>query len=159
MAEGIMRELVKKRNMDIEVDSAGVLSTPGTPASKLAKEVLAEMGIDIHDKTSKLISYSMIEKSDLILVMTERHKQFFKQFKGKKVYTIGEFIGTNEEICDPFGGTKKTYGDTAYQLYKTLEKVLDKISGKTDDAISNTLINNIDTFEKLKKKLAEGRND
>ncbi|MCH5184839.1 MAG: low molecular weight protein arginine phosphatase [Oscillospiraceae bacterium] len=140
MAEGIMRELAKRRGMDIEVESAGVLSTPGTPATNFAKLVLEDMGMDIKDKTAQLVTTEMIESSDLILVMTEKHKQFFNQFHDLNIYTVGEYIGTNEVIRDPYGGDMEVYRDTAYQLYSSLEKVLDIISGEDKDMIHDVNI-------------------
>lgn len=136
MAEGIMKELMKRRGVeDINIESAGVLATPGTPATELAIKVLEQMGIDIKNHKSRLISKDMINKSDIIFVMTSQHKQLFAQFDCDMLYTIGEFIGTNEEIKDPYGGSIETYQETAYQLYIAIEKILDLFLGERNDLI------------------------
>lgn len=142
MAEEIMREIAKRRRIKIEIDSAGVLSTPGTPITDLAIKVLSDMGIEVTHLTSKLVSNEMIEQSDLILVMSEKHKQFFNQFNSDKIHTIGEFIGTDEEIKDPYGGDLSVYQDTAFQLYSALEKVMDILTGENlnDDTIHDVNI-------------------
>lgn len=135
MAEEIMREIAKRRRIMISVDSAGVLATPGNPITDLAKKVLTDMGIDVTHTHAKLISNDLIEHSDLILVMSRKHLQFFNQFHTDKIHTIGEFIGTDEEIKDPYGGDLSVYQDTAFQLYSALETVMDILTGENNDNV------------------------
>ncbi len=122
MAEGIMREIAGKNGIDAEIDSAGIAADEGAAVSDNAAAALYEMGIDIHEKKSKMLTADMIRESDLILVMTSQHKQILSPLAGGKIYTIGEYAETGEEITDPYGGDINVYKKTAGQLYNALEK-------------------------------------
>ncbi|HZK17779.1 MAG TPA: low molecular weight protein arginine phosphatase [Clostridia bacterium] len=100
----------------IEVFSAGVAAFPDMPASPEAVEVMFEMGIDLEGHRASVLIPEDVESADLVLTMTERHRDFVRQMApgaAGKVYTLGEFAGRGEDVPDPFGRSLDTYRQSA----------------------------------------------
>lgn len=133
MAEGIMKDFLQSKEpfSAVNVESAGIAVPFSTPASPHAVTVLKEMGIDIEDHASQLVTKPLLEKADLILTMTERHKQILisavPDLEGK-IYTLKEYAGQEElDIGDPFGGTKEVYRKVALEIKTIIKKIIDKM--------------------------------
>lgn len=110
MAEALFRETAKQRNIPVEAKSAGISAIDGVKPAGQAVEVLKEKGITCNH-SSRSLNQQLIEWADLILSMTEAHKQFmlqnFLQSEGK-VYTLKEYA---------------LWGDEAEQIQKKLDQL------------------------------------
>ncbi|MHA0856275.1 low molecular weight protein arginine phosphatase [Paenibacillus sp. CMAA1364] len=100
MAEAILRKLAKERGMSLEVSSAGVSAAQGVPISRHAESVLRDD--NIHDvMTSSPLTIDVVRKSDLILTLTQAHKQhvlrIYPEVVGK-VYTMKEYIQDTQQV-------------------------------------------------------------
>ena len=109
LAEGYLRDFFSNKNIEIEVISGGISSHArnGMLISMDAKLVMEEVGIKLSD-TSLSIDLKrypeIIEKADLILTLTEKHKREIHEFidiDHKEIYTIKEFGGNSGDIEDP----------------------------------------------------------
>jgi protein-tyrosine-phosphatase len=109
MAEGYLRDFFSKNNLDIEVKSGGISShaRDGMLISMDAKLAMEEVGIKLSD-TSLSVDLKrypeILDKADLILTLTEKHKKEIHEFIGnnhKEIYTIKEFGGKTGDIEDP----------------------------------------------------------
>lgn len=102
MAEGILRRLLKEHGLDhIEVRSAGVAASNGSPVSRHAASVLKEQGI-LDNMSSSALSRELLEWADLILTMTTGHKQHaIGRFPEHidKIYTLKEYVEVDEETA------------------------------------------------------------
>lgn len=131
MAEGLMKDLAKKKNIDIKVDSAGLFAFEGQLASKEAVLVMEEEGIDISNHRAKMVNKSLLESADLILTMSISHKrQLLREygFIKNKVYTLKEYAyGSKEDIQDPFGQSINAYINAKNEIKESIIKVLEKI--------------------------------
>jgi len=109
IAEGYLRDFFSKNKLDVEVISGGISShaRDGMLISMDAKLVMEEIGIKLSDTALSidLKKYpEIIEKADLILTLTEKHKKEIQEFIGKDhkvIYTIKEFGGKSGDIEDP----------------------------------------------------------
>ena len=115
----------------INIDTAGINVYVPTPASEPAVRIMEEMDIDISDHVSKQVDKEDIENADLVLVMTESHKNtlfdLYPQYSSK-IYTIPEYAyGTADEISDPFGGDDEEYRECATELKKAIDIVYEKV--------------------------------
>ncbi|QCX33383.1 low molecular weight protein arginine phosphatase [Caloramator sp. E03] len=130
MAEAIAKSEAEKLNIDIEISSAGVHAFKGDGASKNAVIVMQEMGIDLSCHIARPVTKQIIEDSDLILTMTNSHKDMllsiFPSSEGK-VFTIMEYAGLDGDVVDPFGGDVEIYRNCAKQLKYLIDRILDKI--------------------------------
>jgi len=74
MAEGLLRAVLPE-DSDWKISSAGVCAANGWPASANAVEALREKGIDGSGLTSQTLTPNLIEAADLLVTMTEGHRQ------------------------------------------------------------------------------------
>lgn len=124
MAEGILRDIVDKNTLDIEVNSAGTFTQDGVPVSINSVEAMREIGIDISEYKSMSLNDDVVEKSDIILTMSNSHKQFILNrypLAVKKTFTLLEYVyGFKKDIQDPFGGTLDIYKRTRDEIYQAI---------------------------------------
>lgn len=128
MAEAIFNKICKEKNINAKAESAGVYAD-GSLVSTNAAEAIKEYNIDISERVSKNINKDMIENTDLILTMSASHKMALNYAFGDsdKIYTIAEYIGENQDVADPFGGSLEDYKSCRDMLYSMIEKVTEKI--------------------------------
>ncbi|MDK2917545.1 MAG: protein arginine phosphatase [Candidatus Petromonas sp.] len=135
MAEAMLKELIKEseyKDEEIRVISAGTWAIEGQKANEKAIQAMKEKNIDLTGHRSTPLTKEIAEKADLILTMTQNHKnQILKalpEMEGK-VYTLKEFAGDKGEldIMDPYGQSIKVYKQTAEEMEKLLKKTLEKI--------------------------------
>lgn len=129
MAEAILRE----KAPHINVQSAGVFASENNPATAQASTVLESKGIKLNHQ-SQMITEVLLDWADLVLTMTENHKELLlhnHSSYASKVFTLVEYVSdaNNEynDISDPFGGDVTIYEQTAQQLEKYIERLLQKI--------------------------------
>lgn len=115
---------------ELEVLSAGTGSVPGEPASAHAVTAMSGRGLDLTGHRSQAAAGTLLESADLILTMTTRHKDYilgnWPALAGR-VYTLGEYAGTPQDVADPFGGTLADYEATASELEHTLQAVVERV--------------------------------
>lgn len=144
MAEGMFKKMLEERtkgNSKIEVLSAGISALPGISPTFEAISVMFEQGIDISQHYAQELQEELIKKADLILVMTNEHKEYiYKEFPfaQNKTFLLKKFTLNNKsesnqnnqrnyEIIDPIGRKIEFYRIIARELKNNLEKILDKI--------------------------------
>ncbi|KKO55063.1 low molecular weight protein arginine phosphatase [Paenibacillus sp. DMB20] len=102
MAEGMLRKLASGRGLPLEVRSAGVAAVEGMPISRHAGAVLRDQQIG-GDFSSKPLSPELVEWADLILTLTQSHKQYaIRQFPhaAEKTHTLKEFAENDEQVLE-----------------------------------------------------------
>ena len=92
--------------------------------SKNSAEALKKLGYKPYGFKSKKLSLELIMKNDVILCMTESHKQCIHVFEN--VYTVGEIIGGGD-VLDPYGGDLNVYVKTSHQLEDACNIILNRI--------------------------------
>lgn len=113
MAEGLLNHLLPA-DCDWEVSSAGVCAADGWPVSQHAVTALREKQIDISNLTSTMLTPDLIESADLLVTMTNTHRQAVvaavPKSKGK-VFLLKSFgiAQCAADIDDPVGGTLDDY--------------------------------------------------
>lgn len=132
MAEGILRELIKEKGLDLDVKSAGIYAVNGDKASYNSIIALEEIGINISNHKSTFADEELINKADLILTMTKSHKQsLISRFPNakNKIFLLHEYSeGELKDVIDPFGGSLGEYKIVRDEIYKAAEKIIKKIS-------------------------------
>lgn len=128
MAAAIMEKIAVENDLDVLIESAGLFANVGGTASEEAIEALDKMGIDLTFHQTKPITEELIEKSDIILAMTQAHKELLKPMAGDKVYTLKEYAGESGDVSDPYGGDLEEYEETAKEIYDALVDVAEKIA-------------------------------
>ena len=113
MAEGLLKHLLPP-DSDWEVTSAGVCAADGWPASHNSVEALREKEIDISGLTSSTLTPHLIDEADLLITMTEGHKQAILAVapqSNDKVFLLKSFgiAKCAADIDDPVGGPLDLY--------------------------------------------------
>jgi len=136
MAEGFLKNYFSKNNMEVSVFSGGIAShaRDGMLISMDAKLAMKEMDIELSDTyvsidLKKPERKNLIEKADLILTLTEKHKKEITKFletDGKTILTIKEFGGDSGDIKDPsmkgLEGFRIARDEIVHSLVKGLNK-------------------------------------
>jgi len=135
MAEGIMKDLIKKEKLNIEeVKSAGLIAREGMPVSENSVKALEKFGIDISKCKASVIKEEDLEEADIILTMTSDHEDMILQAMPKysqKVFTLSDYVDdSREDISDPYGGSQKEYDITADIILEKLKKLIEKLKKK-----------------------------
>lgn len=97
-----------------QVRSAGLSAANGLAASAEAIEVLGEKNIDLAPHRSRALTREMIDKADLVVVMTSSQaRELGRRFPeaGERVRLLTSFApgAAGEDIEDPIGGDVGTY--------------------------------------------------
>lgn len=131
MAEGILKDMAKKRDLDIRVSSAGIFAQEDGPIAENSIQALKEIHIDISHYRSKSLDEDMVREADLILTMGHSHKSFIEEkypASQGKLFTLLEYVyGFNDDIGDPFGGDIDIYRYTRDEIYQAIREM--KIEG------------------------------
>lgn len=128
MAAAIMDKIAQENDLDVFIESAGIFAQEGMGASENAVKALLKFGIDLSYHRTQPVTDDLIKQCDLILTMTEAHKQLLEPMAKGKVFTLLEYAGTKGDITDPYGGDLDEYVETAQEIYDALVDVAEKIS-------------------------------
>jgi len=140
MAERLLKHALNGEDEplnSIEVLSAGVSAFAGDPASDNSVRALAKVGIDLNDHRSRKISPQLMEKSDLILAMTEGHlsimQQLYPEFSGR-MKLFGSFHQPQSpEVPDPFGGSLSLYSETRDNLAEFIPAIIQYLKDNNNE--------------------------
>ncbi|MDG5787324.1 low molecular weight protein arginine phosphatase [Evansella sp. AB-P1] len=150
LAEAIAKH--KKSNRNVEVKSAGIHVMNGMPMSEGSKAVLANKGIE-QEHQSQLINEELLEWADVILTMTESHKNAIIQRFPKRndeIFTLKEYIYDDEETKEKLEKIKHHIA----QLELKRATFLANNQGKVEEYNENKEISNQEEFEaKLLKEI------
>jgi protein arginine phosphatase len=132
MAEGMLRHLVQKEQLDLEVRSAGVYAAAGAPASQHTETIFKERGID-HSHQSQPVTPELVAWADLILTMTTSHKALLLgafATSAQKIFTLKEYVEDPQsfDVQDPYGGSLHNYRQTSQELDVLLTKLIKKMA-------------------------------
>ena len=134
LADGILREKVKKFNLEIEVDSAGTSNLhAGEAPDKRMIATAKKFGTDISFLRARQFAKSDFKNYDLIYVMDKSNfanvsnlTTNIEELKKLKLI-LAEFPTDNlQEVPDPYYGTQADFD----YVYRLLDKITNKIIEK-----------------------------
>jgi len=135
MAEFLFKKALGLRN-DVKVVSAGTGVYISMGASAETIEVLRREGLDASTHLSQPISMTMLKKADLILVMTQMHRQQIVErvpSVENRIYLLKEFAnvprqpGTDLDIADPIGKPSQAYEECLWMIKEAIVKIVELI--------------------------------
>jgi len=113
---------------EIKVVSAGVSVLGGDAASGNSVKALKKVGLDIEDHRSQPFTYALMDQSDLILVMTDSHRQIiqhaFPEDKTPIMLFREKVAKGSKEVPDPYGGPLDYYVETRDSLADAIPSLL-----------------------------------
>ena len=132
MAEGILKQLVKKKGLDWVVESAGTNGYhTGEPPHPLSQQVALEHGIDISRQRAMDFVPSDFDRFDKIYAMASDVISDIKHIAGKKydpakvdlLMNVSE-PGKNRNIPDPWSGPISGYRKVYDMMDEACEKLV-----------------------------------
>jgi protein-tyrosine-phosphatase len=132
MAAEIARRVAAERGLtDVTVASAGTGAFEGSAASDGALLVSMEKGGDLSGHRSQPLTRSLVESSDVVLVMGDKHLARVDELGGAgKSWLLTDYAshgGEVRSVSDPFGGDLETYRATYDELEAEIRRALDRV--------------------------------
>jgi len=136
MVVGFLKHYLSRINLNIKVMSGGISSNArdGMLISLDARLVMKEIGINLPEDSLSIDLKKhpkLIYDSNLILTLTERHKEEIRRFiksNNKVILTLKEFAGDSGDIADPsmkeLNGFRSAREEIKECIIKGLEKYL-----------------------------------
>jgi len=130
MAEGLFRHAMAGRD-EHRVVSAGIGAADGQPPSAFAVQVMRELGIDISQQRSRMLTAEVVSQADYIFGMTHSHVDTISVMYPKaaeKTFLFREFDETldpfEKDISDPIGGSYEVYLNCRDQIQQGIASLL-----------------------------------
>lgn len=124
MAEGLCRMLNEDKKGNVVALSAGLHAFPGAPVSRESVLAVKEF-VDISDHRARGLSVDFVNAADVIVTMTEQHKQAVQQLfpeYEKRLMTIRELAGEHGDVEDPYGSSQAVYNACGKEILRCLER-------------------------------------
>ena len=126
MGERLLRQQLPGR----QVTSAGIFGLEGCPADAAAQAVAWRHGISLEGHVARKVTRSLLQKSDLILVMEPKHLRFIATMapenRGKSLL-FGQWLET-QDIPDPYRKSREAFEYVFGQLEKASQEWARRLS-------------------------------
>ena len=120
MAEGLFQKMLSENpELDAKCSSAGISAVKGQKVTPWAAEVCREGGVDISKHRARCLTMEMMEKWDLLVVMTPDQRMLLAEagIPEEKLILL--------DVEDPYGGPIESYRQCRDLLTQRLrERVL-----------------------------------
>ena len=130
MAEALFRDLAKSHPpLDkVTVGSAGTIAVNGNlPCASSVDVMREEFGLEIAPHRARPLSRRL--KPDLVLTMDRETEREAKALKLRaRVEMLGDYVGTGEQVADPYGRSPGRYREVAVQLKRLIELAVAKLA-------------------------------
>ena len=126
IAEAVFNSLNTDDN--ITSNSARISIIPGSKISKESAELIYKgLKLDLKNKKAKQIENELLEELYLVLAMTKYVRDYLIKYYKNKIFILSEYVGVEDEIKDPYGGTVSVYKNTYNQIKGSVSLLLSKI--------------------------------
>ncbi|MGI6361608.1 MAG: low molecular weight protein arginine phosphatase [Bacillota bacterium] len=133
MAEAIFPLLYESQEKTPQVFSAGLHALTLDKATDNAVLTVEKRGGNLRDFRSKLLSTYLLDEADLVVTMTQAHKNMLLSMDPRsadKVISMAEIGGC--DIPDPYGGDLAEYEACLQKIETGLKKLQSKLEKSVD---------------------------
>lgn len=137
MAEAVYRQFTQGEEGLPEGFSRGLVVLFSEPISPKVNVALGQhdMLASSH-KNSIQLGQEEITEDTLLLTMTFSEKvAFMEKYQQENVFTIGEFVGEDTDIADPYGGEEEQYEKAYDDIARRVRKVIKILKSKGGDTM------------------------
>ena len=134
MAEAILQDRFMLE--DVLIESKGLIVLFPEPVNPKAEAILASHKLTMKDHTSRQFGKDDFDARTPILTMDKKDKEDILSEYGEEainVYALTEYIDSDEQLPDPYGGALSDYGQCFEQLEVLVDRLAEKI--KEEDAL------------------------
>jgi len=126
----IGERLLRQQLPGKQVTSAGIFGLEGRPADAAAQAVAWRHGVSLEGHVARKVTRSLLQKSDLILVMEPEHLRYIAAMtpenRGKSLL-FGQWLETRD-IPDPYHKSREVYEYVFEQLGKASQEWARRLS-------------------------------
>lgn len=132
LAEGIARDMIEKRGLNIRVDSAGTSGWHiGEAPDERSIAIARKHNIDISNLKGRRVNAYSDNEFSLIVAMDRQNYNDLAQFGfGDKLVLMGEFGLNGKDIPDPYHGGADGFENVYQMLCVAITSLLDTIAIK-----------------------------
>jgi protein-tyrosine phosphatase len=135
VAEGVLKHLSTKKNLALDIDSAGTAGYHiGEQPDKRSIKNAKKNGVDISKLKARKFSKADFDEFDRIFVMDEsNYKNVISISSEKHHHRKVDFLlnqltpGKNLPVPDPYYGNEKEFEDVFQLIYKACDKLTDEL--------------------------------
>jgi protein-tyrosine phosphatase len=135
VAEGVLKHLSTKKNLALDIDSAGTAGYHiGEQPDKRSIKNAKKNGVDISKLKARKFSKADFDEFDRIFVMDEsNYKNVISISSEKHHHSKVDFLlnqltpGKNLPVPDPYYGNEKEFEDVFQLIYKACDKLTDEL--------------------------------
>jgi len=126
LAEGIAREIAKKKGLEITVDSAGTSSYHiGEKPCNYSQKIALEHGIDISNLKARQVNQNDKKDFDLIIALDKKNRADLEQMGFKNVKLLGEYGYNSADVPDPY--YFESYDKGIKEVYKMISSCVENL--------------------------------
>ena len=129
MAEALLRHVAQSHPAleTLEVGSAGTIAINGNlPCADAVDVMRRQFGLEIATHRARPLTRRLV--SDLVLALDRETEREAKALKlHAPVEMLGDYVGTGEEVEDPYGRSPSHFCDVALQLKRLVESVVARL--------------------------------
>jgi len=110
MAEYLLRKYIEENKLPVRVSSAGTHAKPDMPMHPLARQALASLQIEVPSFTSRQLTSTIVDRSNIILTMTDAQRSWVvKKFPAavQRTYLLSQFsrlVGAADPVAPVAAG-------------------------------------------------------
>ncbi|HBR93744.1 MAG TPA: protein tyrosine phosphatase [Opitutae bacterium] len=113
----------------LEVASAGVAACYGDPASSNSVAAVKKVQLDLSNHKSQPVSQDLLDRSFLVLGMTQSHIDVLQHYHGQlppRAHLFREFMpaGSDPEIPDPYGQNLAAYSSCFDSMAEAIPSII-----------------------------------
>ena len=131
MAEKLFADALAKSGSKkkIQVFSTGLSAVEGDKASGNSVTACEEVGLDLSDHRSSVLTRTTLQNASAVFCMTESHRvlinMYFDLPEGAPIFLMREFVdGNDKELPDPFGQSLEVYRECRDRMTDALPSLL-----------------------------------
>ncbi len=137
MARGLAEmKMGEKWSGEVSFDSAGTMALDGGRASKLAVDVMSDIGIDLGDHRSKRLTRDLADSADIIMAMDSNHLESIltidSGYASKIILPVD--LDSDREVSgveDPLGKER--------DVYVRVRDELDNLTDRLEDYLAESM--------------------
>ena len=132
IAEALLRRAIDERPelRDVEVVSAGVAAIDGNRATPLACAAVHD-AFDLDLTAHRARQLLPATDADVVLALDDESLQAARRLRLKvRPELLGDYVGTGEEVDDPYGGTRAEYDACARQIDRLVQGVVQRLASR-----------------------------
>lgn len=134
LAAAALRQALGSGGERVEIRSAGVLASPGNPATTPAIDVGSRHGLDLRAHHSERLGIEQVEAADLILILDRSEQDAVSRLSpaaASRTYLLSDYgseAPSGESVPDPFGGSREAYEECLRRILEHTQRIASVIS-------------------------------